>query len=126
MTIAPTNESSLLKNLVDAVLASSGMETQQISLAHTAVSLRAPADLGLWKQQSPHFEFGFVQLRFRVADGAVEQLGDLVVLITFYFVQSKDLAAAFRQFLQRPSQSNSIHDSGEVGIGLSEIAVQRW
>src|ERR1700684_4635296 len=47
---------------------------------HSHVLRRATANLSLGKQQSAQFQFRFVELRLRIADRAVEQLSDFVVL----------------------------------------------
>ena len=53
-------------------------------------------------QQTSHLQLRLVKLRFRVADGAVQQFGDLAMLIPVNFMKTKDLSAACRERLDRP------------------------
>jgi hypothetical protein len=43
-----------------------------------------------------------VKLRFRVADGAVQQFCDLAMLVPVDFMKTKDLSATGRERLDRP------------------------
>src|SRR5580704_11704420 len=40
-------------------------------------------------------------------------------------MQGEDPAAAFRQLLQSASKSDAVHDTGEIRITLSKIAMKR-
>src|SRR5216684_7095858 len=79
----------------------------------------------LRKQEVAHLELRFVELRLGVADGAPQQVGNLVMLIAFDLMQSEDRSAAFRKFLDRPAQGNAIDRAGEGRIVSSEVAPQR-
>src|SRR5256886_14307741 len=46
-------------------------------------------------------QLGFVQLRFRIADGTIEQFGNLLMLVTFNFVQQENGSVSDRQFFDR-------------------------
>jgi len=48
-----------------------------------------------------------------------------MVLISFHLMQGKNRSAAFRKLLEGAAQGNAIDDSGEVGVALAEIAMQR-
>jgi hypothetical protein len=76
-------------------------------------------------QQGTHLYLRFVQLRFRVADGAVQLFRNLMMLIAFDFMQTEDLSASGGQFLDRSPQGDSIDDATESRIGLANIPRQR-
>src|SRR5438270_12327906 len=94
-------------------------------LSRIAVLARAPADLRLGKQQRTHLQLRFVQLRFRVADRAVQQLRNLVMLVPFHFVQGEDGPASFWTLLQCATQRNAVHHTREFGIRSSKTTMQR-
>src|SRR5215469_9760664 len=86
----------------------------------------APTGIRVGGQDSSHFQFCFVQLRFRIADGALQQPGDFMMRVTFHFVQCKNPPTAGRQAKQGAPQSDAIDDSGKVGIVLANVNLEIW
>jgi hypothetical protein len=80
-----------------------------------------PEDSPLWKQEISHFHLCFVQLRLRIADGAVKQGGNFMVLISLNLVQGENSAAALGKRFDGASKRDTIDRSCEVGIGRSDI-----
>lgn len=80
--------------------------TRELKQTATTLSLacqaRCPAksdSVPLGKQEVPHFPLRLVKLRFRVADGTVQQVGDFVMLVALNFMKAKDFSAPGRQLL---------------------------
>jgi len=58
----------------------------------------------LGRQQTPNLQLRPVKLRFRVADGAMQQFGDLVMPVSLNFMKIKDLSATCRERLGSPAE----------------------
>ena len=71
------------------------------------------------------FQPGLVELRFRVTQRAVQQLGDLVVLVTLYFVEHKNGAAALGKLFDCPVESDAIDRAQKIEIIMTDFALRR-
>jgi hypothetical protein len=76
-------------------------------------------------ERLPYSQFGFVQLRLRVSNGAIQDFCDLLMLIAFDFVQQENCPVPRRQFSDRSGQGNSIHRTGEASVLASIFAADR-
>src|ERR1700720_2344726 len=63
------------------------------------VTERLVARLASTPQELPDFQLGLVQLRFRVAHGTIEQLGNLQMLIAVDFVEQEDFPVSVGKLL---------------------------
>src|SRR6202049_2942632 len=96
------------------------------ALVHPASPILPACGSPVEKQQIPHLPLRPVKLRLGVADGAVQQLGDLVMLVPLNCMKTKDLSATCREFADRPAEEDTVDDTREIRIILSKVAPQRW
>ena len=77
------------------------------------------------EQRVPHLHLRLVKLRFRRADGAAQQLGDLVMLVAVNGMKDKYRAAARREFRDRPAEHDAVDGAGQIRITLSKVVAHR-
>src|ERR1700724_3404342 len=95
------------------------------ALVHPAYPILPACGSPVEKQQIPHLPLRPVKLRLGVADGAVQQRGDLVMLVPLNCMKSKDFSAACREFADRPAEEDTVDDAREIRIVLSNVAPPR-
>ncbi len=97
-----------------------------VALVHHAFRILPGCGSRLGKQQIAHLPLRPVKLRLGIADGAVQQRGDLVMLVPLNGMKTKDLSATCREFTDRPAEEDTVDDAREIRIVLSKVAPQRW